>query len=229
MRSAGIMESTAEADSIHLSEKTADLLVESGRKKWVQARKEKVLIKGFGEMQTYCITKRKKDMESSGNHSSFHDNASYCSDLSAGSGELWSEDQNLMFLPSIQIEAGDQHKDQRLIDWQVESLLGLIRKIIAYRNQGKKNKRPSKFPLELKKGETVLDEVQEIIALPEFDSKKATVLSSDLSSIVLSRAVESQVRSLVQRVADMYHDNPFHNFQHAVSYFLLQYALHSTT
>lgn len=40
------MEDTAEPDRIHLSEKTADLLVEAGKKKWVKARKEKILVKG---------------------------------------------------------------------------------------------------------------------------------------------------------------------------------------
>jgi len=40
------MEDMAEPDRIHVSESTANLLVEAGKKKWVQPRKEKVIVKG---------------------------------------------------------------------------------------------------------------------------------------------------------------------------------------
>jgi hypothetical protein len=207
------MESMGEPDRIHLSEKTADLLLEAGKKKWVQARKEKILVKGVGEIQTYFVTQRKSAQTLSANNklekSTVSDTASFCSDLSAGSGDLWEDDEENALMPTLSL------KGQRLVDWQVESLAGLLKKIIAYRNQGKK-KRQDKVSFHFGKGETVLDEVQEIIELPEFDPKKSTITSDALAAVQLSTSVSSQLRAFVEEVAGLYHNNPFHNFEHAV-------------
>lgn len=174
---------------------------------------------GVGEMQTYLLTKRKTAGPKTGSSDKSGELTSYCSDLSVGSGELWDEEDEygLLDLPSVKV-AGEINKDQRLIDWQVESLLGLLKKIVAFRHQGKKKKAES-FKLKLEKGETVLDEVKEIIAMPVFDAKKSTISSADLDSVQISRAVEAQLRKFVEMVASTYHENPFHNFEHAVSHY----------
>lgn len=208
------MEATSEPDRIHLSEKTAELLLEAGKKKWVKARKEKILVKGVGDIQTYFITQRKSHQVSvpQANKNSKLDNkssdTSFCSDLSVGSGDLWDEDDPNKTMVNTIIT----FKGQRLIDWQVESLGGLLKKIVAYRNQGRK-KKVETFSLALPKGETVLDEVQEIIELPEFDNKKSTLSSDVLASVELSPAVKTQLRAYVEEIASVYHDNPFHNFE----------------
>jgi hypothetical protein len=103
-------------------------------------------------------------------------------------------------------------KYERLVDWQVESLGGLLKKIVAYRNQGRK-KKTEPFSLVFPKSETVLDEVQEIIELPEFDNKRSTLSSDAVASIELSPAVKTQLRAFVEEIASCYHDNPFHNFE----------------
>lgn len=206
------LEALGEPDRIHLSEKTADLLLEAGKKKWVQARKEKMFIPGVGEIQTYFVTQRKASaINSKMIDRTTIDTASFCSDLSAGSGDLWEdEDEENALLPSISL------KGQRLVDWQVESLTGLLKKIVVYRNFGKK-KRQDSFSLFFEKGETVLDEFQEIIELPAFDPKKSMITSETLASVQLSPNVTMQLRAFVEEVASLYHSNPFHNFEHAVS------------
>jgi hypothetical protein len=103
-------------------------------------------------------------------------------------------------------------KYERLVDWQVESLGGLLKKIVAYRNQGRKKKAET-FSLVIPKGETVLDEVQEIIALPEFDNKRSTLSSDAVASIELSPAIKKELRAFVEEIASCYHDNSFHNFE----------------
>jgi hypothetical protein len=211
VNTAARMEATSEGDRIHLSEKTADLLLEAGKKKWVQARKERILVKGVGEIQTYFITRRKSIQTNKNKVDKSSDMASSCSDLSVGSGDLWEEDQEnntstLMNINTLSVNG------QRLVDWQVESLGGLLKKIIAFRNQGRK-KRVEKFSLEFQKGETVLDEVQEIIELPEFDTKKSTISSAALALVELSPAVKTQLRLFVEEIASVYHQNPFHNFE----------------
>lgn len=64
------------------------------------------------------------------------------------------------------------------------------------------------------RGETVLDEVQEIIHLPKFNAEAAHY-QEDPESIELGENVVNQLREYVTLIATMYRDNPFHNFEHA--------------
>merc|ERR1712048_517117 len=170
------MEGTSKPNRIQLSEKTAELLTIAGKKKWMEARKEKVFVKEIGEVQTYFLTQRTKgSSEESSEKDKLGDNISYCSDLSTGTCEIWDEEE--VGIPTNKKVDGE-HRKLLLIDWQVESLLGLLKKIVAYRNKGKKAK-VEKFSLQLNKGETVLDEVKEIIPLPDIDPKKSTIVSKD--------------------------------------------------
>eukprot|EP00934_Nitzschia_sp_Nitz4_P006525 Nitzschia sp. Nitz4//scaffold296_size27349//17842//21644//NITZ4_008200-RA/size27349-snap-gene-0.41-mRNA-1//-1//CDS//3329546273//6515//frame0 len=209
---ASAMEATAEPGAIQLSERTADLLFESGKKKWIQARKDQVYVKGVGEVQTYYITNRRKGRSRPADEG---DLVSYCSDLSAGDGELWGDDGDEFLSKQLQ-GVSDGNKIDRLVDYQVESLLLLLRKIVAFRNKGRKfAKKPTRFSQTLETKDTVLEEVEEIIELPEFKNRKVNSLSLDASAVQLEPAVTSQLRELVERIASMYHQNPFHNFDHA--------------
>jgi hypothetical protein len=67
------------------------------------------------------------------------------------------------------------------------------------------------FPPE---GKTCLDEVTEVIKLPKFDAKLAA-LENNKKEVEISSEVSSQLREYVSVIASMYHDNPFHNFEHA--------------
>jgi hypothetical protein len=66
----------------------------------------------------------------------------------------------------------------------------------------------------IRKRETVLEEVCEIITLPEFNPH-VSVLEQDHREIKIPRKVLSQIRSLVKSIASMYCANSFHNFEHA--------------
>jgi hypothetical protein len=59
-----------------------------------------------------------------------------------------------------------------------------------------------------------IDEVQEIITLPEFDHT-ANHESVNATDIVVSHTVINQLKAYVAWVASMYRNNPFHNFDHA--------------
>jgi hypothetical protein len=63
-------------------------------------------------------------------------------------------------------------------------------------------------------GATVLDEVKDIVELPEFDAD-AVRNQEDPESIELDNVVLSQLREYVVTVATMYRENLFHNFEHA--------------
>ncbi len=61
----------------------------------------------------------------------------------------------------------------------------------------------------------VLDEVKEIIELPEFDVSTMGIKHDNPDSIELDPEVSSQLRDYVVAIASGYHSNPFHNFEHA--------------
>jgi 3'5'-cyclic nucleotide phosphodiesterase len=59
-----------------------------------------------------------------------------------------------------------------------------------------------------------LDEVQEIITLPEFD-QSASRNRQDPDTVEISPVVMEQLKMYVTWIASMYRANPFHNFDHA--------------
>lgn len=104
-------------------------------------------------------------------------------------------------------------KNKRLVDWNVEVLSGLLKKIVARRRS------TGKEPGDLRASTMracensimVLEEVQEIIALPPFDG--STIITQvDPDSIQLEKEVINELSILVTKVAAMYRQNPFHNF-----------------
>lgn len=60
---------------------------------------------------------------------------------------------------------------------------------------------------------TVLDEVKEIIELPEFDV--ATTKQEMQDNVVLPDSVKHELQLLISCIAETYRNNPFHNFEHA--------------
>ena len=112
-----------------------------------------------------------------------------------------------------------RERTNRLIDWNVDVLLRLIKQILAMRPDNSAPERPRSLlhvgdgskgaPND--RGGTVLDEVQEIIRLP----KQARRYHKDPAGVIVPPAVVSQLREYVRLVASMYRDNSFHNFEHA--------------
>jgi hypothetical protein len=111
-------------------------------------------------------------------------------------------------------------KAQRLIDWNCELLLQLLKKIAARRTAVIKevsqtsSKRITQLEMELGDQSTALDEVCEIIKLPKFDPEAAQQ-EADSKAVDLGEMVSSQLRDFIGILASMYRDNPFHCFEHA--------------
>lgn len=96
-------------------------------------------------------------------------------------------------------------KTSRLINWNVEILSNLIKQIVARRRDKGLPDSGENFDakLALTKGGTVLDEVKEIIELPDFD-KNAAHGHTDPDSIELSDNVKEQLQEYVQCIAMLY-------------------------
>ena len=109
-------------------------------------------------------------------------------------------------------------KITRLVNWNVEVLASLLKKIVARREAMGKSRseaaRGSENTLVAKDGTTVLEEVLEIIPLPEFNGD-AIRRQVDPDSIALDKTVMEELALFVEEVALSYRKNPFHNFEHA--------------
>jgi hypothetical protein len=107
----------------------------------------------------------------------------------------------------------------RLINWNVDILLCLLKQIAAKRvadgtvSPSSAPCNESGYMMESHRSSSMpLNEVQEIIRLPRFCESKAQ--TEDLKTIALNPAVEKQLFDYISHVASMYRDNPFHNFEH---------------
>jgi 3'5'-cyclic nucleotide phosphodiesterase len=63
-------------------------------------------------------------------------------------------------------------------------------------------------------GTTCLDEVKEVIAIADYAKSKTNEAELDLNQSVSEETLED-LRCYVKMIAQMYRDNPFHNFEHA--------------
>ena len=92
-------------------------------------------------------------------------------------------------------------KVDRLVEWNIEVLSGLLRSIVARREATNKQHRPVQGIVG--KGNMVLDEVVEIITLPKCNVKNIKK-QVDPSTIQLDTMVVGQLTNLVRQLASMY-------------------------
>jgi class 3 adenylate cyclase len=224
VNTAARMESTGERSRIHCSETTVQYLTASGKGHWAKKRDDKLEIKGKGHMQTYWLRPKLLSDESVKTDSD-------C-DLSVTErGDLPSEEYTLPSSPSkvhsrmsiVPSQKNLPAKTQRLVDWVANMLIPLLERVVAQREAAKlvdslKFAQVSQIetaPIqEQYVNTTVLEEFQEIITLPKFNAKVAQQQAS-AAPVELSQPVKDQLTSLVGALASMYHDHPFHNFEHA--------------
>ncbi|CAB9525101.1 Receptor-type guanylate cyclase gcy [Seminavis robusta] len=203
VNTASRIESTGVRGCIQLSKETAELICNSGRAHWVREREDKVEAKGKGQLTTFWL--------SLGAASSIGD-----------SGENFAEEtgQGLSYydIPRNQKESDLPRKTRRLVEWNVDILHRVLRQIAATRKvkdrQVKRTKTLDKNATEKAKPTMVLEELAEVIQLPRFSSKVAQVVANAEEEPV-PPVVVNQLHNFVAELAAMYHDNPFHNFEHA--------------
>lgn len=209
MNVASRIESTGERHKIHISQETADLLIAAGKEQWVEQRNERIHFKGKGDLPTFWLSVRAQSSPSrgSGANSSEH---------SRGEDSTKGEEAEVETAAKPMSPFGD--KVQRLVDWNTDVLARLLRQVVARRDASETRRIDGEvepvLPIVRQDGSTVLDEVVEIIRLPEFDGRAARA-QVDPSTIDLGENVMTQLRDYVTIIATMYRDNPFHNFEHA--------------
>ena len=193
MNTTARLESTGVRNKIQCSQETADLIEHAGYGKWLVPREDKVDMKGKGSKKTYFLK------ITSGSRAS---RATRETSLQTNSlpGDVHSAHSS---------DCADESKKDRLVEWNVEILSGLLARIVARREAtGKKAKHysiASKSPKSSSKSKnaTVLDEVQDIIGLPAFN-ETAIRKQVDQSQVQLDQAVIDQLSRLVATFADLY-------------------------
>ena len=187
--------STSIANKIQISQETASLLEEAGKSRWFSCREDKIKAKGKGEMITFWLVKGGDAMK---------DRAS-----SIDSYDTNEEDD-------ASIERAEK-QNARIAKWTVEVLSTLLKEIISSRDaRAVKTDLDSHLTaLEASQGDYQhpLDEVEEIIMLPEYNAKKFR--TKEASEVVLDAQVTEELRDYVQMIASLYNENAFHNFHHA--------------
>ena len=192
VNTAARLESSGEGNRIHLTAATANLIRDAGHEKWILPREGAVHLKGKGSMETFWLVPSSKGRSG------------------AGRPKLarWTSDVHM--LPPKERKSEEYDKRQRLVAWNVDVLVRVMKEMVARREPDTASRTS---PVWISKGTNPLDEVVEVIELP--DEETSVVARCDLSSIVIAPQVVELVREYVSLIADMYPDNHFHNFEHA--------------
>jgi hypothetical protein len=210
------MESNGARNKIQCSQETATLLEEAG-KLWTRPRENKIRAKGKGDLQTFWLD--------------FHAGADYSKTGTRNSDEssevtVHDDDEEDKWIKAGLRPKKDSQKHEslldekinRLVDWNTDVLARILRHIVA-RNRTTVEKRASATQatsarfVRKSHGATVLDEVVEVIELPELNMHAARQMDM-YSDEVLDPKVLEQLRDFIRKIATMYQNNPFHNFEH---------------
>ena len=205
MNTTARLESSGKVGMIHASAETAEYLRRQGKDHWIERRTDPVDLKGKGQMQTFWIVI--KDAK---------DETMTATDYSNDSSSQGSLSKRLG-----SVDASDDAKQRRLVNWNVEMLARLIRQIVARRQSIKQIQTTSRKSARIVDDDLFvddftrpLDEVKEIIMLPEFDHRAAAGQVNPDDVYIEAKVIE-QLRTYVTTISRLYYDNPFHCFEHA--------------
>ena len=131
-----------------------------------------ILFTGKGELQTFWLSSLDEEKE----------------------GSIGKSETAIVSRPIEETTTGIDEKIARLINWNVDMTLRLLRQIAARRQT--KNSVPSKPPTLGHRTGTAIDEVAEIITLPTFDAKAA---ENEIhpEKMELGKEVESELKDFV--------------------------------
>ena len=203
------MESTGIRDRIQVSYETVQCLNAAGKEEWTEPREDKVVAKGKGVLQTYWL---KLGRSGSDTQSNLPVDRS-ARPLLTKSGSNWSSSDAL---DAFDVDVRDifDPKTTRLIDWNVDVLCRLLKQVVASRlgTSKREDLSPPNEERYMLRNVQVIDEIKEIITLPEFDVK-AALLQEECDDIELPTEVIEQLHDFVCNIAAIYRGNPFHNFE----------------
>ena len=196
MNTAARMEQTGKPGRIQLSADTAKLLRDAEKESWLEERKDVVPVKGKGNMHTFWLKLLRGSDDSLTKSSSMR--------------SMSSETALTNDMKAVELSVG---KLKRLISWNSDVLSRHLKQIEAQR---KLNFETLADPPEENENEQatggVLLEVSDVIEFSTMDNKSKV---GQFEGAQLEEEVTKQLNGFVANIAALYHDNPFHNFEHA--------------
>jgi len=218
VNTAARMESNGARGRIHISQETANLLIEAGKSSWVTEREDKIVAKGKGELTTFWLQLAKDNDTNS---------VMTSSSSTGGLSDIGFEVSNGGFIQTPEDIGNTTTADdtcvltpkmQRLVDWNVDQLSRLLKLIVVRRKHPRRQSNANTILYDSynnsKRNGTVLEEVKEVITLPNFDASTFKSIEGP-DSIELSSEVMDQLHDYVTKICMMYRNIPFHNFEHA--------------
>jgi class 3 adenylate cyclase len=213
MNTTARMQTTGDINRIQISQATANLLQEAKKSHWIQPRDNPVAVKGKGLIQTYWVDPHKS-------HAEDEEEVLTSGELSAGevSGH-WGEPYLLPHHHRIYTQTSVEDKVRRLVEWNTDLLLRLLKKIVAQRQASHNNNKwrrsnSERWTNDVQLHDNPLQEVTEILPMQDFLERSAKD-EKDPGSVDIADTVRSQLQEYVAAIASLYRDNPFHNFEHA--------------
>jgi len=202
------LETSGSVGRVQVSSDTAELLKAAGKGKWVTPRKDEIFINGKGTVQCYWLKAKGALGMSRNSESEEGTSRSFASSMLDSSTQAAGEEFYRL----------TSDKTERLIEWNVENLVRLLREIVARRNamtvkdsraaRGRRESTVCNDTMACSKGEgeTVLDEVCEVIDLPEFDLDAAKHQKHP-DSVEIPEVVINQLKDYVKCLSNLYHSN----------------------
>lgn len=213
MNTASRIESTGQRNKVHISQETAVHLKAAGKEAWLCARKDKVFAKGKGQLQTYWLQITDESDVDTGSMALSTDSAKsdllYKKSLKQQLKSLHAGDEEgQLALTHGAVKLSD--KAERLVKWNVDIMLKILRQVEARRASTPGFKRTNRNgTLAQSQGEggtlgtAIIDEVKDVLSLPQFN---ANVFQKHVepTSIEISSKVAEQLTDYVTNVAAMY-------------------------
>lgn len=182
--------STSLPNRVQISKATANLLMDAGKAFMLEKRAEEVFIKGKGRLETYFLVNPKEN-------STVSSSALSVANVQRKPKEL-------------------RMKEQRLVDWNCKILSDHLKKVVARRVavKGKmySRKKDLQFTSADRGGKSCLEELDDVLSIPQFDEKIMTKGADFAKEVELPPEVLSQLKLFVETIASKYLSNPFHNF-----------------
>lgn len=204
------MESTGKPGMIQLSKQTADRISSHGKGHWIRPREEKVKAKGKGDLTTFWL-----QVFANGGHDSsgMHSETEWTEAVEGlenpiqevGGPLQRTLSQQMMDATATHITEAE--KRQRLVEWNADLLIRLLRAVIS-RRQARRKKPDSwddikKIENSFKEREAlVMEEVVEVIEMPHFSH-----YGRDPETLELSETVIQQLKVYVENLSYMYREN----------------------
>jgi 3'5'-cyclic nucleotide phosphodiesterase len=174
------------------------LLFKAGKSHWVQDRDDSVDVKGKGIINTFWLSRDSKTVR-----------------LPIENNNVLCEESQQAHDHESNIEAVKKIKQTGiLVDWICELVFLQMEKLVCIRRKSSSTKRKKLSRCGAAVSvKTPLDEVVEVIEIPKYIDLACERSHAD--PIEIDPIVKAQLKDYISVVASMYHDNPFHNFEHA--------------